>query len=76
MSFKRELIALAVRILANETTLVRKPQPFEAFLNDLLGQESYDQQLARNIEVELDRAIRTTKNVRRHLEFKKIARSF
>lgn len=76
MNIKRELIALAVRIVANNTTLVRQPQPFESFLNQMFGEESYDQQVAQNIEVELDRAARAVKTARRHLVFKKIAKNY
>ncbi len=75
VNIRRELIALAVRVLANETTLVRKPELFEVWLNDLLGFESYDQQMARNIEVELDRVTATIKRVKVDREFKKITKN-
>jgi hypothetical protein len=77
MNMKRELIALAIRILANETTIVRKPEPFEAFVNSLFGEtESYDQRMARNIEVELDRATETVKRIKTDRKFKKIVRDY
>ena len=76
MNIKREIIALAVRILADKTTVVRKPEPFEAFLTEIFGGESYDQQIARNVEVELDRAVQTAKRVKTDREFKKITQDF
>lgn len=76
MNIKREIIALAVRILADKTGVVRKPEPFETFLTEIFGGESYDQQIARNVEVELDRAVRTAKRVKTDREFKKITQVF
>jgi hypothetical protein len=75
MSVRREIIAMTVRILANETSLVRKPEPFESFLNDLFGIESYDQRMARNIEVELDRVTDTVKRVNLNRKFNKIVQN-
>jgi|1185.fasta_scaffold1386719_2 hypothetical protein len=76
MNMKRELIALVIRIIANETTIVRKPTPFEALFTDLIGEESYDQRAARNIEVELDRATETVKRIKTDRKFKKIVRDY
>ncbi len=76
MSMKKDIIALAVRILANETSIVRKPEPFEALINDLFGIESEEQRMARNIEVELDRVVETAKRVNIDRKFKKITKDF
>lgn len=75
MNFRREIIALVVRIIANETSLVRKPEPFENMLNDLFGLERYDQRMAQNIDVELDRLIETVKCVNLNRKFNKIVRT-
>jgi len=75
MTIRREIIALAVRILANETSLVRRPELFETFINDLFGIESYDQQIARNIDVELDRATAAVKRVNLNRKFNKIVQN-
>lgn len=75
MKFRRDLIAFAVRVLANETSLVQKPTAFESFLNDIFEIESYDQRMARNVEVELDRAAATVKRVKINREFKKITKN-
>jgi hypothetical protein len=77
MNMKRELIALAVRILADKTTIVRKPDPFEAIINSLFGEtESYDQRLARDVEVELTRVTETVKRLKTDRKFKKIVREY
>jgi hypothetical protein len=77
MTFKTELIALAVRVLATKTSLIHKPEPFEVFMCSLFGDyESYDQRIAREVEAEMDRAVRTVKNVRREREFKNIVAKY
>jgi hypothetical protein len=75
MNVKREIIALTVRILANNTTVVRKPDSWECILDGLFGHESYDQRMARDIEVELDRATEAVKRVNLNRKFKKIVRN-
>lgn len=75
MNAKRELIALAVRLLADKTSLVRKPDSFELFLQTFLNGETYDQTLARNIEADLDRATNAVKRVNTNRKFKKITQN-
>lgn len=72
MSFKREVIALVVRVLAQETNLVRKPEGFEVLLTDLFGMESYDRKIARELEEETDRALDAVKRFNTNRKFKKI----
>lgn len=76
MTIKRELIALAVRLLADNSSVIRKPEPFEAFLSELFTGETYDERMAREIDEDAARFARTIKNVRRGREFKKIASRF
>lgn len=76
MNVKRELIALAVRVLADKTSLVRKPDSFELFLNSMFGGETYDQQLARQIEADLDKATAAVKRANTNRKFKKITQDF
>lgn len=72
MNVKRELIAAAVRLLADNTNLVRKPDSFESWFNTFLGLETYDRQIATNVEVELDRAVHAAKRFHTNHQFKKI----
>jgi TPP-dependent pyruvate/acetoin dehydrogenase alpha subunit len=76
MNIKRELIALGIRLLADKTTLVRKPDPFESMLNSLFNTETYDQQLARQIESESERAVEAAKRFKTNVKFKKITKNF
>jgi len=76
MSIKREIIAFAIRILASETDLIRKPEPFEELLCGLFGQEPYDQRMARNVVVKLDAATDLVKRVNLDRKFKKITKNF
>ena len=77
MSIRREIIALAVRVLAEKTSLVRKPEPFEAFMYSLFGDyESYDQRIAREVEESLDETVRTVKRMKTDREFKKITQNY
>lgn len=76
MTFKREIIALAIRVLADRTSLVRKPDQFEMFLGSIFGTETYDQQLARKIEADLDKATDAVKRANTNRKFKKITQDF
>lgn len=70
--FRLELIALVVRVLANETTLIHKPTGFEVFIDELFNDESYDRRIARNVEAELVRASEATKRMKTNRKFQKI----
>jgi hypothetical protein len=72
MTLKRGLIALAVELLANNTSLVRKPDQFEIFINHICGVESDEQRMARLIEESVDQVTATVKRVKVDREFKKI----
>lgn len=75
MNVKRELIALAVRLVADKTSLVRKPDSFEILLNSFFNTETYDQQLARKIEADLDKATDAVKRANTNRKFKKITQN-
>jgi hypothetical protein len=49
MSIKTEFVAFIVRILAENTNLVRKPDPFEELVGELITGEPYDQRIAKNV---------------------------
>lgn len=76
MNIKRELIALGVRLLAEKTDLVRKPDSFEHVLNTMFRQPSYDQLLAYKIERDLDNVVDATKRFNTNRKFKKITQNF
>lgn len=77
MNLKRELIALGVRILADKSNLVRKPDSFEHWLNTtLFGMPSYDQLLAYKIEKDLDNVVDATRRFNTNRKFKKITQNF
>jgi hypothetical protein len=75
MNVKRELIALAVRVIANETNLIRKPSDFEAMLYSFFGEPSYDQKIAATIEEEADRMLDAAKRINTNRKFKKIVKN-
>lgn len=72
MTYKTELIALVVRIAAEHTNLVRKPEPFEALISEFFGGESYDRRIAKDLEGDAERAVAAIKRFRTNRKFKKI----
>jgi len=75
MNIKTEIVALAVRLLADKTNLIHKPDTFELFLNSLMGVESYDRRLASEIIAESDRAVAAVKRKNTDRKFKKIVQN-
>ncbi len=61
MNLKRDMLAFAVRFLAENTRLVRKPDAFEELLNTMFGGETFDQRMARDLEPEVDKVLETVK---------------
>jgi len=72
MSYKTELIAMAVRIAAEHTNLIRKPEPFEALITEIFGGESYDRRIAKDLEGDAQRLADAAKRFRTNRKFKKI----
>lgn len=72
MNLKEEIIAFAIRTLARETNLIAEPHPFETFMSDLFGFETYDRRTAKQIVAETDKAIEAVKRVNTRRKFKKI----
>lgn len=75
MNFKRILSALIVEILADKTTIVRKPNSTDLWIHALLGVETEDQRMARSIEESLDQVTATVKRAKTNREFKKIVQN-
>lgn len=74
MSAKTTAIAFAVRLVAENTNLIRKPDSIQMFFDSIFGEETYDVKIARNIEEETARALTATKRARTNLKFKKIVK--
>ena len=72
MSYKTELIAMAVRIAAEHTNLIRKPEPFEALITEFFGGESYDRRIAKDLESDAEKLATAVKRFRTNRKFKKI----
>jgi hypothetical protein len=72
MNFKRIIIELAVMVLAEKTTIVRKSDPMESFISGLFGLETEEERLARGIEETLDAVTSSVKQTKIDREFKKI----
>jgi len=75
MDIKTEAIAFAVRLLADHTDLIRKPDTFEATVNSFFGIESYDKKIARDLEHDVKRAVATAKRISTNRKFKKITQN-
>lgn len=75
MNLRRELIALAIRILHYEKDIRRRPEPLDTFINQLFGLESYDQKLAREIDITLDEVTEAAKRANLNRKFKKITKN-
>lgn len=72
MNIKREILAGIVRVLAENTNLIRKPSDFEERLNTMFGGESYDRRIAADLETELDKVTDAAKRFNTNRKFKKI----
>lgn len=71
MNLKTELVALAVRVLAEKTTLVRKPDAFEELINGIFTGKSFDQRAAENVVGKTDEVISIVKSVNARRQAKK-----
>jgi hypothetical protein len=72
MNIKSAAIAAVVRLLADNTTLIRKETPAENFFGSLFGFESPEQRVAREAEVIVDKTVDAVKRARTNRKFKKI----
>ena len=75
MNIKRTLIALAVEILADRTTIVRKSDPMDNFIHAMFGVETDEQRMTRSIEETVDQVTETVKRAKTKREFKKIVQN-
>jgi hypothetical protein len=76
MDIKRMLISVAVRILAENTNIVRKPDSMETFVNNLFGGESDHDRMVRELDEASSKAIEAAKKFATDRKFKKITKDF
>lgn len=72
MSITTDIIAFGVRIVAQNTSLIRQPSSFESFIDSIVENETYDYRIARRIENETARVVNSVKRVNTDRKFKKI----
>lgn len=72
MNTSTAVIAFAVRLVAENTTLIRKPEFPELLFSTFIGGETYDVKMARDIEAEAARAANAIKQYRTKRKFNKI----
>ncbi len=63
MNLKTELVTLAVRVLAEKTNLVRKPDAFENVISELFTGQTYEQRVANDAIGKTDEVVRIVKSV-------------
>lgn len=68
---RKALIALAVRVLANEG-IIRQASPFEDIFAQVLGTETSDRRRAREIDASISKATEAVKRIKTNRKFKKI----
>jgi hypothetical protein len=72
MNLKTELVTLAVRVLAEKTNLVRKPDPFENMISELFTGQTYEQRVAQDMIGKTDEVVSIVKSVTTRCRSKKI----
>lgn len=70
MNIKTEIVALAVRVLA-ENGIIRKPDTFSELFSEILTGQSYDKRMADEIVASTDKAVVAAKRIKTALPFKK-----
>jgi hypothetical protein len=70
MTIKTEIVALAVRVLA-EKKIISKPDNFTEFLTTVMTGETYDRRLASNIVTSTDKAVAAVKRAKFNRELNK-----
>jgi hypothetical protein len=63
MTVKTEIVALAVRVLA-EKNIIRKPDTFTEMLSTLLSGETFDRRIANDIVTSTDKAVAAVKSAK------------
>jgi hypothetical protein len=62
MTLKTEIVALAVRVLA-ENGIIRKPDAIESLITTFIGGETYDRRIANDVVASTDKAVATVKRI-------------
>lgn len=75
MNIKSALIRATVQLLAANTNIIQKRDPFSELLNNLMGCESEEERIAREMEAAVDKTVATVKRVTTTHKFKKIIKT-
>lgn len=70
-----EIVAFGVRLVADKTTLVRKPDTFETVIDAFTGADTYDVRIAKQIVAETARAAGFVARIATDRKFKKITQN-
>ena len=70
MNLKTEIVALAVRVLA-ENNIIRKPDAIESLITVLIGGETFDRRIANDVVASSDKVVATVKRIKTNRENKK-----
>lgn len=70
MNIKTEIVALAVRVLA-ENGIIRKPDAFNEMISEIFTGQSYDKRMANEIVAGTDKAVTAAKRIKIARPFKK-----
>lgn len=70
MTIKTEIVALAVRVLA-EKNIIRKPDTFTEMLSTLLSGDTFDRRIANDIVTSTDKAVAAVKRAKINRELNK-----
>jgi endonuclease III len=70
MTLKTEIVALAVRVLA-EKNIIRKPDTFTELLSTVLSGQTFDQRIANDVVASADKAVAAVKRAKIERELKK-----
>lgn len=74
MNAKTQIIALAVRLLSENTNIIRKPDPMSELFSTIFGGETYDVRTAKQIEGVLGQVADTAKKMDTRRRFNKIVK--
>lgn len=75
MDPRTDIVATAVRILAENTSLIRKPSETESFFTLMMGAEPFEYRKAREITETIDEVVNLVKRANNYRKFKKIVKN-
>lgn len=75
MNIKSAVIAVAVRAIADNTSLIPRNDPTSNVINAFFGLETPEQRAARELEADVDRLVAAVKRFRTNRKFKNITKT-